>query len=355
MEATSFSKLVQPFSLILFRDSRGRQEARKEAEIGGESARTLYKEQAWKVQLVVYSFFCLSLLALLLSPPQAKANCWTETIPVPFPPWKKEVKVCDSEHPLEDLIREGLGAAADLSYLTEACIANGQITRSRNLAGAPLRPAQKHYLRPHFGDLVDKVSVRYDANLNDKIFVDSAAQTYGYDIFVASSYQGLSAQQIVLLAHELQHSRQYEQAGGDLYGFCHNYMRGFLEGLPIPGNKYKNNPLEQEAFQTDEDFARELERSLRPRKEGPFHEHPNTSIGNQRSLPIIETPLPYPFLNDSLFRTVNDWASDFGYAGAFPSFYRDSDGATGTVLIEHGWADWHDISAAELVDCSISF
>lgn len=82
---------------------------------------------------------------------------------------------------------------------------------ANNGSSQSLDKTQKQYLRPHFGDLVDRVVVVYNANLMDewsyagfRINVDdSGAQTYCNRIYVDAPYTSNDSGQLVLLGHEL--------------------------------------------------------------------------------------------------------------------------------------------------------
>jgi hypothetical protein len=168
----------------------------------------------------------------------------------------------------------GVGAPQPRTGMTlgsRICVANAEITATRNLqtAAQPLDATAQYYLRPWFGDLVEKVRVIWHARLNDhlelagRVFsAGSYAQTYGYQVYIASS-QGArepeSAPQLVLLAHELVHTAQYVRYGEDLARFCHAYIQGWEQARGV----YKHNPLEQEAFNTAFAFAQWLGR-LKP-------------------------------------------------------------------------------------------
>jgi Domain of unknown function (DUF4157) len=138
-----------------------------------------------------------------------------------------------------------------------------QIMEFRNRAGVPLDLAQKRYLRPLFGDLVDRVSVVYQAKLLDRWSqggkethiggVDSSAQTYCNRIYIRAAYQPHDTDRLVLLAHELTHARQCHQAGG-ISQFGELYFQGYYHG----GQTYQNNPLEKSARAMEEKFAHHL-------------------------------------------------------------------------------------------------
>jgi hypothetical protein len=130
--------------------------------------------------------------------------------------------------------------------------------RANNGSSQSLDTLQKQYLRPHFGDLVDRVAVVYNANLMDELSAggyripmsQSAAQTYCDRIYVDDPYQQGDLAQIVLLAHELTHSRQCQNYGGaGTFGF--HYFREYKRA----GQNYANNRLEREAFDFEAQFA----------------------------------------------------------------------------------------------------
>jgi Domain of unknown function (DUF4157) len=138
-----------------------------------------------------------------------------------------------------------------------------QIMAIRNLQGVGLDEMQKSYLRPLFGNLVDRVTVVYQAQLLDRWSqggkethiggVDSSAQTYCDRIYIRAPYQPHDTDRLVLLAHELTHSQQCERAGG-IGRFGEQYFQGYYKG----GQTYQNNPLEKSARGMEEKFTRQL-------------------------------------------------------------------------------------------------
>jgi hypothetical protein len=143
-----------------------------------------------------------------------------------------------------------------------------QVMSVRNpTAGESLNPVQKQYLRPFFGDLVDRVKITYRATLLDRWEhqgqathiggVNSIAQTYCDRIYLRPANDPNSTDRLVLLAHELTHSRQCQQAGG-LSKFGSVYFRGYFQG----GKVYANNPLEKSARAVEAKFARTLCRQI---------------------------------------------------------------------------------------------
>jgi hypothetical protein len=133
-----------------------------------------------------------------------------------------------------------------------------QLMVSNNAPAQGLDAMQKQYLRPHFGDLVDRVVVVYSAVLMEdwvaasfKINVgESNAQVYGDRIYIKDSYRPGDLNQIVLLAHELYHCKQYQELGS-LSKFGYHYFLQYKKSDQI----YEKNIFEQEAFAFEEYFA----------------------------------------------------------------------------------------------------
>lgn len=143
--------------------------------------------------------------------------------------------------------------------------AAAQWMRANNGSSQGLDETQKRYLRPHFGNLVDRVAVVYNANLMDEWSAlgyrinlgESAAQTYCERIYVDDPYKSGDFSQIELLAHELTHSKQCEQLGG-AGKFGYHYFREYKRA----GQTYENNRLEREAFDFEKQFAGWLSNQL---------------------------------------------------------------------------------------------
>jgi hypothetical protein len=158
----------------------------------------------------------------------------------------------------------------DMSLGSSACVANAEVTHARNARrpSQPLDATAQYYLRPWFGDLVDKVRVVWKARLNDHIEIarrvlpgGSRAQTYGYQVYMAPSQRARdpgNPHQLILLAHELVHTEQYVRAGESLPRFCQEYVQNWAQS----GGVYAQNPLEQEAFEKAFVFAQWLGRQV---------------------------------------------------------------------------------------------
>jgi Domain of unknown function (DUF4157) len=153
-----------------------------------------------------------------------------------------------------------------------------QIMTVRNPLGMALDAEQKSYLRPLFGDLVDRVRVVYRAQLLDRWAqrdgkemhiggVDSSAQTYCNRIYIRAAYRPHDTDRLVLLAHELTHSQQCDRAGG-ISKFGERYFQGYYRG----GQTYQKNPLEKSARVMEEKFTRQLCNSIGcPPRSGRFY------------------------------------------------------------------------------------
>lgn len=142
------------------------------------------------------------------------------------------------------------------------CVQQAQAISKRHARGQrPLDPITQHYLRPWFGDLVDRVRVVWHADLRDGIEVagrvllqNSRARTHGYAIYI-DRREGApdpgDTRQTLLLAHEFFHVQQYVRFDESLPRFCQQYISGWLKG----GFVYEHNVLEIEAFEWTFAFA----------------------------------------------------------------------------------------------------
>lgn len=136
--------------------------------------------------------------------------------------------------------------------------AAAQWMAANNTKSRKLDDWQKYYLRPHFGDLVDRVEVIYNSTLPDEwvaasFRVDlskSNAQVYGNKIYISGPYKPRDDRQLILLAHELVHVRQYEELGS-LDKFGYQYFKEYERA----GQVYRNNRMEKEAFTFERQFA----------------------------------------------------------------------------------------------------
>lgn len=147
----------------------------------------------------------------------------------------------------ERFAEEAWGRSGAVGYPAAA-----ETMRQRNGIGFNLDETQKQALRPHFGSLVDRVTVKYGARMMSDWCaagqcvqlggVESAAQTYCNNIYIAAPYQPNNRNQIRLLAHELVHSRQCERVGG-----ASQFGKLYFTEYKKAGQNYENNRLEGEA------------------------------------------------------------------------------------------------------------
>ncbi|WP_206603131.1 hypothetical protein [Leptolyngbya ohadii] len=157
-----------------------------------------------------------------------------------------------------DFAERAWGEAGSVAYQASA-----RIMRERNGSGQGLDETQKQLLRLRFGGLVDQVSVIYGSRMMSEWCalgkcvnlggVDSAAQTYCDRIYVSNSYRPNDTDQLVLLTHEIRHSQQCRERGGEgSFGF--HYFREYKRA----GQNYATNSMEVDAENTARDFTRNV-------------------------------------------------------------------------------------------------
>ncbi|MGB3236789.1 MAG: DUF4157 domain-containing protein [Geitlerinemataceae cyanobacterium] len=169
-------------------------------------------------------------------------------------------QICRGKVP-QQVPENAWGNAGSVAYQTAA-----QLMAKKNAAPQELDEIQKYFLRPHFGDLVDRVQVVYNAQLVDdwiaasfRIDVGhSNAQVYGNRIYIKEAYKADDIQQLILLAHELIHVRQYEELGS-LEEFGYQYFQEYKRA----DQSYRENVFEQEAFAFEDEFEKWLEEDMR--------------------------------------------------------------------------------------------
>jgi hypothetical protein len=153
----------------------------------------------------------------------------------------------------------GEAGAAGYTIAQRWMLANNGKSRS-------LDKTQKHYLRPHFGDLVDRVRVVYNANMIDEWSAAgfsikqtrSRGQTFGHRIYLNPSYRKGDSSQLITLAHELVHVKQFERYGSTYGKFGFHYFREYKRA----GQNYRNNKLEKEAYNFDCQFTKWLSNNV---------------------------------------------------------------------------------------------
>lgn len=195
-----------------------------------------------------------AVVTVVLLFPQALQNRWSSKASIPTSviqlPEFEQIAAATPEQAWSDTGATVLPLAA-------------QVMAIRNPAGVPLDLAQKGYLRPLFGNLVDRVTIVYQAKLLDRWSqggkethiggVDSSAQTYCDRIYIRAKSKSGDTDRLVLLAHELTHAQQCDRAGG-ISQFGARYFQGYFQG----GKTYQNNPLEKSARRMEEKFTYQL-------------------------------------------------------------------------------------------------
>ncbi len=166
--------------------------------------------------------------------------------------WRDNVANLDGAGISEELWGEG----GRYAYMAAAAV-----MEARSPTGTPLSKDHKKALRPHFGDLVDRVSIHWgvaplDEWAQDKIGVklgdtDTLAQTFGHDIYVRQEAGKMEAKaELSLLGHELIHAAQYEKHDSSLSKFGYHYFKNYKKA----GQNYRNNNMEKEAYTWQAEF-----------------------------------------------------------------------------------------------------
>lgn len=182
---------------------------------------------------------------------------------------------------LSDLGNQTWGEVGQWLYVGAAAL-----MLERNPISEPLTAQQKGDLRPYFGNLVDEVRIHWGSLMLDEVSLEtlldaaeapgiirqyvrnllsgesiewqelfhfSAGQTFGLDIYINDAKDDYSCRRAtLLLAHELVHSRQYQERGSSLRNFGRDYFEGYGSGFSSDlRGSYGQNPMEREAA----DFA----------------------------------------------------------------------------------------------------
>ena len=132
--------------------------------------------------------------------------------------------------------------------------------KNKNIPLKALTDYQKRLLRPEFGSLVDRVRIKYGARMLDgwtikgyKLESASAGMAFCDRIYIKAPFNENDDSQLILLAHELEHSRQCEKFGG-MSNFGYRYFKEYKKA----DLKYENNLLEIEAREVESRFAQYL-------------------------------------------------------------------------------------------------
>lgn len=151
------------------------------------------------------------------------------------------------DNPLSGTAEELWGEAGRAAYVSAA-----EIMNKRSPTGSALPDPMKRILRPHFGGLVDRVTIHWATPLLDEWSAarfgirvsdtESAGQAYGHEIFIKAPSR-INAVNLSVIAHEMVHSEQFERYDSSLSNFGYHYFKKYKQA----GQNYANNALEVEA------------------------------------------------------------------------------------------------------------
>lgn len=177
---------------------------------------------------------------------------------------------------------EAWGEAGRIAYRAaqEAIAAN-----NFRLPAESLDSFQKRRLRPHYGDLVDRVRVKYGATTLDnwragvyRISTPSDGQTFCNDIYITRRYRPNDFDLLELIAHEMMHSLQCQRFGG-ASNFGYHYFKEYKRA----NQNYRNNKLEREAY----DFVASIDLRTEPAagRNVDWTQNFGDRIGSHREMP----------------------------------------------------------------------
>ena len=155
-----------------------------------------------------------------------------------------------------------------------AYAAGAEIMAKRSPTGVPVQANYKDALRPHFGDLVDRVTLHWGTDPLDKWAADkfsismtdvhTAAQTFGYDIYIRQ-HQGAESveDELALLAHELVHTEQFARLGDSYSNFGYHYFKNYKKA----NQEYAGNKMEREAYELASEVMNKLRGTANERQQ----------------------------------------------------------------------------------------
>jgi hypothetical protein len=154
---------------------------------------------------------------------------------------------------------DGIFETLFASQCAPAVGAASVVTDGRNNTYTRLNSSDRRALRSFFGSSVDDVRFFFNANIIDEwdlgftdiqFAFDIAAQTFGNKIYIEDRYRPGDPDQLALLAHELQHTKQSLREGGFFPGFAVAYCQGFYRS----DFEYRSHELEVEARRAAQRF-----------------------------------------------------------------------------------------------------
>ncbi|MDJ0743365.1 MAG: hypothetical protein QNJ32_08385 [Xenococcaceae cyanobacterium MO_167.B27] len=215
--------------------------------------------------------FSLSLSPLIVTKSQAHIKC-----PIKEPIFGTTNDTCPHPPHLEDLSEEAWGEGGRIAYVSAAAT-----MARRSPTGESLDVSLKNALRPHFGGLVDRVTLHWGTPGLDKWSAnqigihlsgtESDGQTYGHDIYLDLQKPSSYSQYVVkLIIHEMVHSDQYEKWGSSLSNFGYHYFKNYKK----VGQNYENNKLEKEAEERANSLYQSVYASLNQRQSSTVDDSP---------------------------------------------------------------------------------
>ena len=198
-----------------------------------------------------FKFSVLAFLAVAMSTAYFSAPAAAHTAcRVDFPFGGGWTEGCPHPHPHVDPLAEVAGESGRGIYVEAAAVMAAR-AQSEGVTGQPLDSELKTLLRPHFGNLVDRVRIFWGVMPLDKIgggntqiSWGSAGQTFGHNIYIRYDEPGTYSEGMLnLVIHEMVHSAQYEKWSSSLSNFGYHYFKAWWR----VGRNYANNPHEREA------------------------------------------------------------------------------------------------------------
>ncbi len=127
--------------------------------------------------------------------------------------------------------------------------------KQNHTGGEPLSERDRSALRPIFGNLVDQVTIHWNATpINEMVASeydiemvgeDASAQAFGYDIYFQASKDEWSDEfRLKILIHEITHTEQFVRLGNSFSDFGYQYFREYYRA----GQVYEQNSMEVEAI-----------------------------------------------------------------------------------------------------------
>jgi len=179
-----------------------------------------------------------------------------------------------TENPLKVIRNEGtrisrqVSGVVTLPALITGCIASSELAKrnfrpftsvGKDFRASRLSKSEKYFLKRFYGNSVqlNRVRVMWGTGLPHGISVlnipGSSAQTFGYNIYMRGPRHVNNVEQLITLAHELNHTMQAAHLGG-VARFCTSYMTKYVQA----GYSYDRNQYEKNANGSEDRFRKWL-------------------------------------------------------------------------------------------------